>query len=163
MPNYHSFTVKYGKIIENLLTPINILPVGNTSVTITPVRATGLWDTGATKTCIKPWICDKLNLRLLTPKTRLFGIGGELKPRITFINIRLMNNVEINNCSVYVADMPGFTDVLIGMDIISKGNFSICNTNNKTLFSFIIPPYPKYVDYAAITNADPNLDPSPPL
>jgi len=163
MPDYRSFTVKYGKMVTNLLTPVSILPVRikNTDATIAPIKTTGLWDTGTTRTCIKPWISKQLNLRLLTAQTQLIGIGGEIDPHIAFVNIRLMCDIEIQSCPVYVTDMPGFADVLIGMDIISKGNFALCNIDNKTSFSFIVPPYPEPVDFTTKTNANFNRKGTP--
>jgi len=154
MPEYRSFTARYEGLIKNLLTPVNITPVypKSRAPDITPVKATGLWDTGATRTCIKTWVSKRLNLQLFATQARLSGIGGDVSPPTAFVNIRLMCDIEIDNCPVYVVDLPGYADILIGMDIISKGNFAICNINNKTSFSFIVPPYPEHVDFTTKTN-----------
>jgi len=52
-----------------------------------------------------------------------------------------------HHCPVYVADFPGNADMLIGMDIINKGDFIICNTDNRTSFSFVMPPFPERTDF----------------
>jgi hypothetical protein len=38
--------------------------------------------------------------------------------------------------------------MVIGMDIIKKGDFAISNAENKTLFSFVIPPFPDKINLA---------------
>ena len=37
--------------------------------------------------------------------------------------------------------------MLIGMDIIQRGDFSISNGEGKTLFSFVLPPFEKKTDH----------------
>ena len=44
-------------------------------------------------------------------------------------------------------------DMLIGMDIIGMGDFAVCNTDNKTSFSFAVPPFPDRIDLTAKTEA----------
>jgi hypothetical protein len=45
-----------------------------------------------------------------------------------------------------VCDLIGEIDLLIGMDIILLGDFSISNCGGKTLFSFAIPPFENKTD-----------------
>jgi len=157
MPEYRTFTAQYSGIAKNLITPASIFSefvIGKQSDTV-PLKVTALWDTGATGTCIKPWLKDRLNLRLFGTQTRITGVGGEIKTFVAYLNVRLMSDVEIDNCPMYVADFPGFADILIGMDIISMGDFAICNTDGKTSFSFAIPPFPdriNFTDKAKIAN-----------
>jgi hypothetical protein len=47
--------------------------------------------------------------------------------------------------------------MLIGMDIIGLGDFSISNGENSTLFSFAVPPFTNKVDLlekAEVSNSD---------
>lgn len=55
------------------------------------------------------------------------------------INLTLPNKVTIENLSVTSSDLGDDVDLLIGMDVIKLGDFSITNTNNSTTFSFRIP------------------------
>jgi len=157
MLEYRAFTVLFDKITNELTSPIKIWSglVTGKPVNTTPIEATALWDTGAIVTCIKPWLKDKLNLRLLNTQTLLAGVGGEINAHITLVNIQLMCDVEIYDCPVYVADFPGDEDILIGMDIINMGDFVVCDTDGKTSFSFTIPPLPErtnFVDMVRTTN-----------
>lgn len=43
-------------------------------------------------------------------------------------------------------------DVLIGMDIITIGDFTITKENNCTVFSFRYPSSPKHIDFVADLN-----------
>jgi len=45
-------------------------------------------------------------------------------------------------------DFPGNAEILIGMDIISMGDFAICNTDDKTSFSFAVPSLPDRINLA---------------
>ena len=58
----------------------------------------------------------------------------------------LPNGVTIKNILVSCADLGDDIDVLIGMDIIRHGDFSITNINNRTTFSFRTPSI-KEIDY----------------
>ena len=63
------------------------------------------------------------------------------------MDIILPNHVRINNVSVFVLDLYE-CDLLIGMDIIRFGDFSVTNHSGQTQFSFRIPSI-KHVDFVA--------------
>ena len=42
----------------------------------------------------------------------------------------------------------GSADMLIGMNVIGLGDFAICNADDKTTFSFAVPPFPDKIDLA---------------
>jgi hypothetical protein len=52
-----------------------------------------------------------------------------------------------------INEIPG-TDVLIGMDIISMGDFAITNARGKTIFSFVIPSLNKKISFIELTMED---------
>jgi len=45
-------------------------------------------------------------------------------------------------------DFPVNVDIIIGMDIINMGDFVVCNAENKTTFSFVVPPLPYKINLA---------------
>ena len=114
------------------------------------IKIKALWDTGATASCIKPELFERLKLRLLdSPShTMLAGIGGKIAAKTTLLSLFITSTFEISFCPVYIADFPGSADILIGMDIINKGDFVVCNTDKKTSFSFIVPSMPERSDLA---------------
>ena len=57
----------------------------------------------------------------------------------------------IKSIPVYSTSSIGGGEILIGIDIICLGDFAITNKNNKTTFSFSIPPY-KELDFVERAN-----------
>lgn len=55
------------------------------------------------------------------------------------IDVGLPNSVGFRAVTVSKAILGPGSDVLIGMDIISSGDFSITNQNGNTVFSFRVP------------------------
>jgi hypothetical protein len=146
------FTVEYEGLTNEISTPLRLEPVYTADMrqlgTRTEIEA--LWDTGATMTCIKPSLRDKLKLRQseLVEPIIMSGIGGDVEADGTLVFIWLTPNFVIELCPVYMADFPGDQDLLINMDIITMGDFVICNTNGKTSCSFTVPPFPDRINFA---------------
>ncbi|RZK01475.1 MAG: hypothetical protein EOO43_24520, partial [Flavobacterium sp.] len=66
--------------------------------------------------------------------------NGTVNQPTYIVDIQLPNNVTIKDVTVTgVAALSGNCDVLIGMDIINIGDFSITNNNGVTCMSFRIP------------------------
>ena len=146
------FIKVYGKSVNKLTTDIAIFPVASIDkeLRIKPYRITALWDTGATISAIKPHIMNQLKLQMSRTHStkKIAGIGGLVTADFTFINLQLSYNFFIEYCPVYVIDLPCTADMIVGMDLIGMGDFAICNTDNKTSFTFAIPPFPNRLDFA---------------
>ncbi len=99
-------------------------------------RYDGLWDTGATGTVISQRVVDECSLKP-TGKTEAKTAGGNIHAPTFLISLRLPQGVVINN--VRVSQLPIAVDMLIGMDIISQGDFAITHRNKETIFTFGIP------------------------
>lgn len=135
-----SFTIKWDNRVNQLITDCHIaLPVKDEAVfdedTLEDFKA--LWDTGATGTVISKAVVDKLGL-IPTGKTVCHHAAGSSSVNVYDICIALPNKVAIPLLRVTEGTLFGF-DVLIGMDIIGKGDFSISNYSNKTVLSFRFP------------------------
>lgn len=110
------------------------------------VNCGALWDTGATNSVITKRLAGELNLKPLT-QTKVRHAQGADFVNVYLVNIALENGVGFSFIRVTEGVLEGF-DVLIGMDIITMGDYSITNVNNKTTFSFRIPSL-KTIDYEA--------------
>jgi len=97
----------------------------------------GLWDTGATHTVIS---AKAVRLLCLTPvgKTRVLHAQGETTVPTYYISVKLPGQIEIKGITALKGQLSD-VDVLIGMDIINRGDFIICNCDGKTTFSFRMP------------------------
>ena len=139
---YHGFIKSYDCLKNKLITTANLFPITSLSKDLrnTPVEIKALWDTGATLTFIKPKLCEQLKLGMARTGSSavIAGVGGQVKADFTYLSIGLSNNFIIEYCPVYVTDFPVNVDMVIGMDIINMGDFSVCNTDTKTSFSFIM-------------------------
>ena len=136
---------------DELTTPAGIRPLYATDPAFcnTSVEVEALWDTGATITCIKSALWERLKLRPLeSNRTELAGIGGNVTADVTIVNILLTPEFGIKSCPVYAVDFTGDADILIGMDIIGMGDFVVCNADNKTSFSFAVPSFPDRINLA---------------
>ncbi|MCM1532279.1 MAG: hypothetical protein NC048_08080 [Bacteroides sp.] len=106
------------------------------------VRTTALWDTGATISTISKKIADELNL-IPFAKSKMFHAGGEGITNLYKVNMFLPNGVGVRAITVIEGILNG-CEVLIGMDIITLGDFAITNKNGKTVFSFQTPSSNEY-------------------
>ena len=65
MPNlHHGFNIIYDGYVDELITSIKIIPLltTNKQLQLNPVDVAALWDTGATVSCIKPLLWERLQI-----------------------------------------------------------------------------------------------------
>jgi len=101
-----------------------------------------IWDTGATNTVVTRRVVQELNLQ---PSGRVsvqaVGAGDQVHEYETdtyLLNVYLPNNVAIIGIRVSEGTIGG-ADALLGMDIISQGDFAITNYNGQTWWTFRVP------------------------
>ena len=109
-----------------------------------------VWDTGATNTAIASSVVSKLKLAPIS-FTKVGTGGGQVDAPVYLINVVLPNNVILTN--VQVTELPALAncDVLVGMDIITQGDFAITHMNGQTSFSFRMPPS-QHIDFVPDSN-----------
>lgn len=95
------------------------------------------WDTGATNTMISENVVKICNL-VSTGITQVGTAGGIVPANTYVIDLLLPDNMLIKNLNVTCGKLNG-TDVLVGMDIINTGDFSVSNFKGKTKFTFRMP------------------------
>lgn len=160
MDKFLAFTLKSNGIMNMLKTDTLVLSdVRNNTIPFTPKLWKGLWDTGASKSSITQRIVDDLNL-IPVGNTNISTANGVVTVNTYFVDFGLPNGVTVKNVLVSCADLGDDIDILIGMDIIRHGDFSITNVNNKTTFSFRTPSVEE-IDYVKETrniNEDQNKD-----
>lgn len=96
-----------------------------------------VWDTGATNTVISPEIVEALALKPIG-NTSISSYGGIVEANMYKIDLCFENGYKIRNLEVMSGDYSDY-DVLIGMDVITQGDFCISTVNGKTSFCFRIP------------------------
>ena len=130
---YRAFTTENDNIVSQLRNRIHI---GNKKEA---VEAIALWDTGANGSCISEDVVKGLNLQptgykeILTP-------SGKKVVNTYLVDVFLPNHVMIEDLSVCDSDIGKQNiGMLLGMDIITLGDFAVSNYNGKTLFTFRAP------------------------
>lgn len=140
-------TTKYTSITRTLLNEVYITQAFDPSSSPKPPTPTdvgakkfkAIWDTGATGTVISQRVIDECGLKP-TGVERVNTASQKGVLTTAYLTcIYLPNRIVIPELRVIKGIIAGGADVLIGMDIISQGDFSITNHQGKTVFSFRIP------------------------
>ena len=138
-----AFTVKYNGIARTLTTQIGVSeafdPFSEPESAKPPTLRdfSGIWDTGATSSVITEKVVADLGLKSID-ETVNYTAGGERKANVYLVNVRLPNNVVIPALRVVDGEIKG-ADVLIGMDVIGVGDFSVTNRDSQTWMTFSMP------------------------
>ena len=83
--------------------------------------------------------------------TTVYHVQGEAESvPLFYVNLVLFRNFHFAGVTVVLGELLD-TDVLVGMDIINKGDFAVSNRNGATSFSFGIPSVENF-DFAAEDN-----------
>lgn len=150
VPNFHAFTTKANGQLREIITEIGVstpfvdLVIKKNDERI--YRTKALWDTGATNCVVTKKTAVALNLKPISVN-KVFHAGGETTANVYLLNIYLPNNILIPSVRVTeCADTAGDFGVIIGMNVITQGDFALTNLNSHTTFSFRIPSV-KTVDY----------------
>ena len=135
-----SFTLTVDRKVGVLKTPINIYSTNEFNKNFKKVKSNyiALWDTGSTMSVISEELASKLNLE---PVGEMLAetAGGKYVAKRYVVSISLPNRLNIENVMISSGKLGPGIDLLIGMDIITLGDFAITNYNNKTVFSFRFP------------------------
>lgn len=147
----HAISRYYPNISDSIVTDLSIENPFNGS----SEKTQGIWDTGATNSCISESLAKKLKLAPIQRATVL-GVHGSEEVNVYYITITLPNenikiNVPVTECKELSKDKS--ICMLIGMDVITKGDFCITNLNGKTVMSFRVPSV-ELIDFVAKINED---------
>ena len=137
-----AFTAKSNGVIDRIITAVEVWPAFDPADPPEPlpasVSARALWDTGATRSLVASDLAEKL---VLTPvgKGPVHHGGGSDERHRYLVRFGLPNRFLIPG--VLVAEQPAGEDfdVILGMDVITLGDFTITNAGGRTWVSFRMP------------------------
>lgn len=98
----------------------------------------GIIDTGATSSMLTESIANDLGL-IPSGTITVSGVHGAENANLYVIDIILGNHFILPDIPVSGAKGDAGFDLLIGMDILSKGEIRLSNQKEKTVFQFGIP------------------------
>ena len=117
--------------------PFRPRDVTNVTINVEVKKYRAVWDTGATHSVITARVVQELDLKPVGI-TIVHTANGETHQKQYIVNFYLPNQVMFSMLRVTEAPLHG-TDILIGMDIISQGDFCVSNFEGKTVLTFRIP------------------------
>lgn len=149
----HALTNANSGIVDCIKTPV-VLKNTFTGLTI---NTSGIWDTGATNSVITKNTAKTLGL-VPVSKAVVNGVHGPKEVSVYFVNITLNNaqitlDTQVTECEELSADHK--TGLLIGMNIITKGDLAITNFNGQTIMSFRVPSQQPIDFVRGLKNGDP--------
>jgi aspartyl protease len=148
-PHFQALTIKYRGIASRIVTDVLISDAFDPAHPPTPPlkkeTTKALWDTGANRSAITPSLAKALGLA--STGTQIVGHfgGSSLKPTY-LVNVYLSDSVMIYGVIVSECDETPNFGFILGMEIITSGDFSITNVAGKTCMSFRCPSIAE-IDY----------------
>jgi hypothetical protein len=131
-----AFTIKSTNGLSNVLvTKVQIVVPGSNKA----CEVNAIWDTGATGSVITSNVAKALGL-IPTGMAQVHTANGMATQNTYTIHIGLPNKALIQDIiATEVNALSSGCDALIGMDVITLGDFSITNHNGVTCMSFRVP------------------------
>jgi len=140
---YKAYTLNLGRNPQSVVTDIWVsghLPSDSLLLPGDAIKCSGKWDTGCNMTCITRQKAAELKLR---PYNRIIvktPHGTSSFCETAKVALKIPNGQILPSFEVCVADMVD-TDLLIGMDVISMGDFALSrNQYGEMIVSICMPP-----------------------
>lgn len=154
MNSGQAFTITYNNIVDRLISSATIIYNG-----VEYRTDLAQWDTGSAVTSVSKNIVKMLNLKSIGC-IKMNSPNGSGYVNEYELDIRLHNEAicahGLKVVDSEIADQG--IDLLIGMDIIKYGDFSVSNVDGNTVFSFRVPST-RRIDYVKeITDAQNNIE-----
>ena len=130
-----AFVSEYPGVVRAIVTDIGVV-TDLTDSQVRAVRCKALWDTGAVYSVISNEFAQKLGLQEFD-RGRNYTAQGSYETSVYLVSIVLPNGMVVSDLRVSSGEFQDF-DFLIGMDIISQGDFLLTNKDHSR-FVFRIP------------------------
>lgn len=137
---HRAFSFDFQSRKSDIVTPCEIKNPYDTSVFI--LKGGALWDTGATHSVVNLRTVGPLSL-IPVAKEIITGVHGAQEVSAYVVEIVLPQGLVYKNWRVFAADIDRH-DLLVGMDIIGMGDFSICGGK---FFSYGTPSFDRPIDF----------------
>lgn len=135
------FTQRNSNLIESIITECRVCPPVDFTKGEMPTKVytsqNAMWDTGATNTLISPKIVKLLGLKPFG-KSGISSANGIIETNTYLAHIGIPSGSVVTNVLVLENENDDY-EVVIGMDIISRGDFVFTNHEGHSTFSFRIP------------------------
>ena len=136
------FTKNFGETVDCIVTPCKVYPGVDVEhgekVTCVVKTDRAMWDTGATQSLVSLSVVERLGVKPYG-KVPVESHTGEIEWKNTYhVHLGLPTGDAVLDVEA-MEDNGESYDVVIGMDVIAKGDFAFTNKDGKSVFSFRIP------------------------
>ena len=133
-----SFTRDFGGRVKSIFTVAGVSKPGVDSI----LKLNAIWDTGAQICVVSDSKAMAVGLPVIGKSTMGHATGSSIVNRY-IADLFLPNGVKIPNVVMLGSPNLSGSDMLIGMDVITLGDFCVTNKDGKTVVSFRIPSQTK--------------------
>jgi len=137
---FNAFTIKFDKIVDVLECPVKIsLKTYKQKLPKKHLTINAMWDCGSNCSIVTEKAAKRLKMMPIDV-IKVVSLKVSAFEKVYVIDIYLPNDIKMPQIKVSECiELPGNYDLLIGMDIISKGDFAVSNFDGKTVFTFRVP------------------------
>ena len=128
------FSISLGSLADEIVTECEFVSLDQQR-RVKALRA--MWDTGSNATILSTKLVSELSPDHFG-QGGMTGIGGQSEGDTYLLHVSLPTGDIIIYQEVYEANLGDY-DAIIGMDIITRGNFHLDCIKDETLFSFELP------------------------
>jgi len=133
-------------LAKNIVTPVEVTNI----FTSQKIETKGIWDTGATNSVVTKSTAAALGL-LPVMRTMVRGVHGNKEVNVYYVKITLNNknitlDTRVTECDELSPDNS--VGMLIGMNVITMGDFAVTNFQGNTTMSFRVPSLQK-IDFVS--------------
>ncbi len=140
-------------VVRAAFDPAALFKPGSSARLPDPCEVKAIWDTGANGSVITSKVVDVCGLKQIGLR-RVLGVHGEATTKVFLVALEIHPQLGFPAVAVTLGDLGGEFDLLIGMDIINRGDFAVSNFEGKTAFTFRHPSS-EFIDFAAKSGQTP--------
>ena len=111
------------------------------------IKTKALIDTGANSSCISERLANACRLRPISAMKMISAHGMSIA-QIYEVSVKLPNEILFESVTVVEVSGSKSFDVIIGMDILSKGDFVYSSNEETACFSMRIPSAKELIDFS---------------
>jgi predicted aspartyl protease len=133
-----TLSIRWEQPIFRVITPVTGRQTKHSGLERKQLDVSAMWDTGSMGTCVSTKLARYLGLVPLKA-IRLASLHGDSLVNECFMDIVLPDGIVVQNVKAMEIETWSDFDIIIGMNIIRLGDFSLCNDQGNTVMTFSLP------------------------
>jgi hypothetical protein len=146
-----ALTIKADRLLNRIISPVTIQQAEAfckpRDIQIKSIEVRAMWDTGSTGCCICQKLAEYLEL-ISIASLDLTSIHDSKPSSVYLLDMISPDKITANNVIAAEIIPSGEFDIIIGMNIISLGDFALTNDHGKTIMSFRLPAANIPIDFS---------------